>query len=57
MKGKIVFQFSPMADLVWSDPVPAAMLQDGGVFGSSPRGAGYVFGPEVTRKFLSINNE
>lgn len=43
-----------MADLVWSDPVPASMLQDG--FASSPRGAGYVFGQEVTRKFLSINN-
>ncbi|KAJ3315258.1 putative serine/threonine protein phosphatase [Boothiomyces sp. JEL0838] len=40
----------PMADLVWSDPVPAELLESNGHFAVSPRGAGYVFGKDVTRK-------
>jgi serine/threonine-protein phosphatase PPG1 len=53
----------PMADLVWSDPIPPPTLTAGGVnaedkgdFAISPRGAGYIFGKEVTQKFLHINN-
>lgn len=44
-----------MADLVWSDPVPAELLESNGHFAVSPRGAGYVFGKDVTRKFLEMN--
>jgi serine/threonine-protein phosphatase PPG1 len=45
-----------MADLVWSDPVPASMLgNDDRDFALSPRGAGYVFGRDVTTKFLNMN--
>ncbi|KAI9206231.1 Metallo-dependent phosphatase-like protein [Polychytrium aggregatum] len=52
----------PMADLVWSDPAqPNAILagphtlDERGDFAVSPRGAGYTFGKEVTRRFLQIN--
>ncbi|KAJ3124315.1 putative serine/threonine protein phosphatase, partial [Irineochytrium annulatum] len=81
----------PMADLVWSDPIPGpppslpqlpssnsinqptflsnpnpllsqnpalpalALDPDKGDFAISPRGAGYTFGREVTRKFLDVN--
>ncbi|KAJ3283564.1 putative serine/threonine protein phosphatase [Borealophlyctis nickersoniae] len=53
----------PMADLVWSDPVSTptfntntgAGSDDKGDFAISPRGAGYIFGKEVTRKFLEVN--
>ncbi|KAJ3160207.1 putative serine/threonine protein phosphatase [Geranomyces michiganensis] len=52
-----------MADLVWSDPVstPAYSVagplgtDEKGDFAISPRGAGYIFGKEVTRKFLEVN--
>jgi len=39
------------ADLMWSDP-------DGSYerFGPNPRGAGYVFGPLVTKDFCQINS-
>jgi serine/threonine-protein phosphatase PPG1 len=47
----------PMADLVWSDPVPSTVMAgDNGLFSVSPRGAGYVFGKQVTEKFLYMNN-
>ncbi|KAJ3038087.1 putative serine/threonine protein phosphatase [Rhizophlyctis rosea] len=50
----------PMADLVWSDPVSAPTFnsvggEDKGDFAISPRGAGYIFGKEVTKKFLEVN--
>lgn len=41
----------PMADLVWSDPDP-----DKDDFAISPRGAGYTFGAQVVKKFLTIND-
>lgn len=41
----------PLADLMWSDPDP-----DKVGFVISPRGAGYVFGPDVAWKFLHLNN-
>ncbi|KAL7750352.1 phosphoprotein phosphatase PP4 catalytic subunit [Sorochytrium milnesiophthora] len=40
-----------MCDLLWSDPDDG---QEG--WGMSPRGAGYVFGPEVTSQFVHTNN-
>jgi len=49
----------PMTDLVWSDPLPNSSSfssdLDRSDFLISPRGAGYVFGREITRKFLEIN--
>ncbi|KAI9361255.1 Metallo-dependent phosphatase-like protein [Zopfochytrium polystomum] len=52
----------PMADLVWSDPIPSPPMSAGGAgsdekgdFLLSPRGAGYLFGSEVTRRFLHVN--
>ena len=47
----------PMADLVWSDPV--IFKQDdenSNDFSLSPRGAGYLFGKNVTTQFLHANN-
>lgn len=46
-----------MADLVWSDPMNTSNMFDSekGDFAVSPRGAGYLFGKEVTKKFLEIN--
>jgi serine/threonine-protein phosphatase PPG1 len=41
----------PMADLVWSDPDP-----ERDEFSLSPRGAGYMFGAQVVKKFLAVNN-
>ena len=38
-----------MCDLLWSDPEEL----DG--WGLSPRGAGYLFGDEVTKKFNRVN--
>ncbi|KAJ1563197.1 putative serine/threonine protein phosphatase [Cladochytrium tenue] len=49
----------PMADLVWSDPIPsgpsAGASDERGEFLVSPRGAGYLFGGEATRRFLHLN--
>ena len=39
-----------MCDLLWSDP------EDRNGFEISPRGAGYVFGQDVTHKFNLKNN-
>ncbi|KAL2918576.1 putative serine/threonine protein phosphatase [Polyrhizophydium stewartii] len=44
----------PMADLVWSDPQQVDGDEISG-FTLSPRGAGYIFGEDVTRHFLEIN--
>ena len=60
----------PMADLVWSDPInnlveqatntrtgASFVVQDKKPdFSLSPRGAGYVFGAQVTQKFLYMND-
>lgn len=43
-------QEGPMCDLVWSDPDDTKMG-----FSPSPRAAGYLFGPDVTEKFLHTN--
>lgn len=40
-----------MADLVWSDPDT-----ESSGFSLSPRGAGYTFGVDVVKKFLSMNS-
>ena len=40
----------PLSDLLWSDPDE----KDG--WSISPRGAGFIFGPNITKKFLSTNN-
>jgi len=40
----------PMCDLLWSDPD----LKPG--FSISPRGAGHIFGEDVSKKFCSCNN-
>lgn len=40
----------PFCDLVWSDPEEVKGWQ------TSPRGAGYVFGQDVTEDFMHINN-
>jgi len=40
----------PMCDLLWSDPEE---IEDWGV---SPRGAGYLFGPEVVKRWNDVNN-
>lgn len=39
-----------MADLVWSDPDA-----ERDEFSLSPRGAGYTFGAQVVKKFLTVN--
>eukprot|EP00842_Homolaphlyctis_polyrhiza_P006262 jgi/Hompol1/6637/HPOL_003939-RA len=46
----------PMADLVWSDPIKSSNPDESSGFAVSPRGAGYVFGEDVARKFLEINS-
>jgi serine/threonine-protein phosphatase 2A catalytic subunit len=38
-----------MCDLLWSDPVEACG------WGCSPRGAGYLFGPDISEKFNHLN--
>jgi len=40
----------PMADLLWSDP------QNDNGWSKNSRGVGWVFGPDVIRKFLATNN-
>lgn len=42
-----------LCDLLWSDPNPD---ESGKEWEVSPRGAGYYFGIEITRKFLYENN-
>jgi serine/threonine-protein phosphatase PPG1 len=53
-----------MSDLVWSDPVSDPVLlgineykegTDTPEFAISPRGAGFIFGKEVTKRFLHMN--
>ena len=39
-----------MCDLLWSDP------EDKEGWGISPRGAGCIFGPDITTKFIHKNN-
>lgn len=39
-----------MCDLLWSDP------EDANGWGLSPRGAGYLFGGDVTKNFNHVNN-
>jgi serine/threonine-protein phosphatase 2A catalytic subunit len=41
-----------MCDLLWSDPDENSKQG----FGPSPRGAGYVWGSDVTDKFTHVNN-
>ena len=40
----------PMCDLVWSDP------EDQNGWNISPRGAGYVFGPDISEQFCARND-
>ena len=40
----------PMCDLLWSDP------EDMAGWAESPRGAGFIFGKDITQEFLRINN-
>jgi serine/threonine-protein phosphatase 2A catalytic subunit len=40
----------PMSDLLWSDP------EERTGWGVSPRGAGYIFGSDITKKFINVNN-
>jgi serine/threonine-protein phosphatase 2A catalytic subunit len=40
----------PMSDLLWSDP------EERTGFCESPRGAGYIFGADITSQFLRTNN-
>ncbi|VDP74550.1 unnamed protein product [Schistosoma curassoni] len=39
----------PFCDILWSDPDDVAQ------WAVSPRGAGYLFGPKVTREFVELN--
>jgi len=41
----------PMCDLLWSDPEEN---KDG--WGISPRGAVYIFGEDVSKKFIHLNS-
>lgn len=43
-----------MCDLLWSDPDDDDNSRSG--FGPSPRGAGYVWGSDITDKFTHSNN-
>ena len=49
MKGKINIIISPMCDLLWSDP------EDKLGWGMSPRGAGYIFGHDISEQFNHLN--
>jgi serine/threonine-protein phosphatase 2A catalytic subunit len=40
----------PISDMLWSDP------EENDGWGVSPRGAGYVFGPDISSRFLHTNN-
>ena len=39
-----------MCDLLWSDP------EEKEGWGQSPRGAGFIFGPDISTNFLHVNN-
>ena len=45
----------PISDLVWSDPISSQIDEEKLDFCVSPRGAGYVFGKNATKKFLAMN--
>jgi len=47
--GEIPYK-GAFCDLVWSDP------EDMEYWGQSPRGAGWLFGHNVTKDFMAINN-
>jgi len=40
----------PICDMLWSDP------EEKEGWGVSPRGAGFVFGPDISSKFIHTNN-
>ena len=42
--------------LIWSDPSQRTRIGDGTFVSPSPRGGGYVFGSDLTKKFLEKNN-
>ena len=48
-EGYILFLLSPMCDLLWSDP------EDRYGWGQSPRGAGYIFGHDISEQFNHSN--
>jgi diadenosine tetraphosphatase ApaH/serine/threonine PP2A family protein phosphatase len=48
---KYLFKKGPMCDLLWSDP---DSITSG--WGISPRGAGYLFGKEISEQFIHTNN-
>jgi len=47
---KAKFTYSPICDLLWSDP------DDRCGWGISPRGAGYSFGQDISEQFNHANN-
>ena len=49
-RKKDVPNSGPMCDLLWSDP------EERTGWGVSPRGAGYIFGGDVSKKFINKNN-
>ena len=49
-RKKDVPNTGPMCDLLWSDP------EERTGWGVSPRGAGYIFGADVSKKFINTNN-
>ena len=50
MKGYNYFYFSAICDLLWSDP------EEKEGWGTSPRGAGFIFGMDISSKFNHVNN-
>ena len=48
-RKKDVPNTGPMCDLLWSDP------EERTGWGVSPRGAGYIFGGDVSKKFINLN--
>ena len=49
-RKKDVPSSGPMCDLLWSDP------EERTGWGVSPRGAGYIFGGDISQKFINTNN-
>ena len=49
-RKKDVPNTGPMCDLLWSDP------EERTGWGVSPRGAGYIFGSDISKKFINTNN-